>query len=61
MAIEIVQHGIDWINDEKEKLKCPECGKKDKTMEVDVNGDTYTVTFICQRCKCIYKLERTET
>jgi transcription elongation factor Elf1 len=61
MAIEVVQHGVAWINEEDLKLKCPECGKKQKTAEITVDGSTTTVTFTCQRCHCIYKIEREDS
>lgn len=58
MAIETIQHGISWVNEENLKLKCPECGRKRSTKEITVVGSTVTVTFTCALCSCIYKLER---
>lgn len=58
MAIEIIQHGTKWINEENLALNCPECGKKQRTKETKVTGNIVTVTFTCKRCGCIYKLER---
>ena len=58
MAIEIVQHGTAWINDDNLKLKCPECGKKKHTKEIKITGNIVASTFTCSRCGCIYKLER---
>lgn len=58
MAVEIVTHGINWINEGGVKLKCPECGKKRSTKEITQENDLLTATFTCALCKCIYKLER---
>lgn len=58
MAIEIIQHGTNWINEENLKLKCPECGKKKSTKEITIVDSIVTVTFTCEVCSCIYKLER---
>lgn len=58
MAIEIIQHGTHWVNEENLKLKCPECGKKRSSKEVKQTGDNVTVTFTCNVCGCIFKLER---
>ena len=63
MALEIVTHGITWINElAGEKIKCPECGKKRYTKQVSKIEDATThlmrVTWTCEICGCVFKLER---
>ena len=63
MALEVVQHGVQWVNEiAKEKIKCPECGEKRYTKQYslieDATVNVARITFTCQTCCCIFKLER---
>lgn len=58
MAIEIIKHGVNWVNNEKLNLKCPECEKKRTTKEIEQKNDSVEVVFTCEVCGCVFKLER---